>query len=301
MTVKVAIVGGGLMGTGIAQLLVARGHPVTVFEPSDEAREQIANKVELICRSIGESTDSLHRLTVTDKLSTAVADCDVVIEAAPEKPELKQTIYQELAQLAGPETILATNSSVIPVTRIAAELSDEVASRVVGMHFWNPPYLIPLVEVIQGERTSVETIQCALAFLEQAGKVPVHVKKDMVIGNRVHHALWREAVSLVATGAIDAKGIDDVIKNSFGIRLAALGPLENADLVGIELTQDVHRVVFPELCNETEPNPILQEMLDAGHTGMASGQGFYSWTQEAADAKRAELTTHLLNARQRDE
>lgn len=285
------------MGTGIAQLLLNSNYTVSVYEPVEAARSKVAPAVERISAAIGDSAGRLGALAVTDNLEAAVASCEFIIEAIPEKLELKQKIYAQLAELADPHAILATNSSVIPVTSIAEHLADEVAARVVGMHFWNPPYLLPLVEVIQGERTTPETILRSLEFLEDAGKAPVHVKKDMVIGNRVHHALWREAIALVASGAIDAAGIDNVIKNSFGIRLAVLGPLENADLVGIELTQDVHRVVFPELSNETEPNPVLQAMLDAGDTGMASGRGFYEWTPETADAKRAALTEHLLGAR----
>lgn len=295
MNHRIAVIGAGLMGVGITQLLAAQGKTVLLFDPIEKAREEASKRLLAICEAIGDSSDCLRNVSVSDSLEDALQTTDFVIEAAPEKLHIKQDIFSKLARHAPSDAILATNSSVIPVTSIAAQLDDKAAERVVGMHFWNPPYLIPLVEIIQGERTSLNVVERCMDLLAAVGKEPVHVKKDMVVGNRVHHALWREAISLVAEGAIDAAGIDLVIKKSFGLRLPILGPLENADLVGIELAQDVHREVFPHLSNDTEPNPMLQEMLDAGSTGMSSGQGFYSWTPESAAAKRRELTEHLLS------
>jgi len=297
MSAKVTVIGAGLMGAGIAQLLLAKGHDVTLFEPMEEARTTAASRVEGICEAIGDSADCIDRLTVTGNIEQAVSDAQWVIEAAPEKLELKQALFGDFVRCSPSEAILATNSSGIPVTSVSQRLDDIDAARVVGMHFWNPPHLIPLVEVIPGARTGEESVQRAIEFLRAAGKSPVHIRQDMVVGNRVQHALWREAIALVAAGIIDAEGIDTVIKSSFGLRLPVLGPLENADLVGIELTQAVHRDVFPKLSRETVPDPLLQKMLDAGETGMASGKGFYDWTPESAEAKRKQLNDHLLRMR----
>lgn len=294
MTSRVAVLGAGLMGSGIAQLLASHGKRVNLFEPFEEAGRRALGNIRSICSAIGEPDDCLDRITVTGDLAEAVSTVGFVIEAAPEKVELKQDLFAQLVRHAAADATLGTNSSVIPVSTVAKNLDDVDAARVVGVHFWNPPYLVPLVEVIQGERTSPEVVQRAMELLGEAGKDPVHIRKDTVVGNRLQHALWREAVSLVAEGAIDAAGVDTVIKKSFGMRLPVLGPLENADLVGIELTQDVHRVVFPQLCNDSEPNPLLQQMLDAGKTGMNSGSGFHDWTPETAAAKRELLTRHLL-------
>ncbi len=294
MTSSVAVIGAGLMGNGIAQLMAAHGMNVMLYEPFDDARHAAKDKILSMCSAIGDPDECVDRITFSGDLEASVGSVDFVIEAAPEKIELKQELFASLADITPSSTLLGTNSSVIPISRIAKELDDADAARVVGVHFWNPPYLVPLVEVIQGERTSLETVESAMRLLRMAGKDPVHIKKDTVVGNRLQHALWREAVALVASGAIDAEGVDTVIKKSFGLRLPVLAPLENADLVGIELTQDVHRVVFPELCNDLEPNPILQQMLDSGRTGMNSGQGFHHWTPETAAAKRELLTRHLL-------
>jgi 3-hydroxybutyryl-CoA dehydrogenase len=294
MTSSVAIIGAGLMGNGIAQLMASHGMNVMLYEPFRDARQQARDKILSICSAIGDPDDCVDRISFTGELEEAVASVGFVIEAAPEKIELKQELFAKLASLTPSDTLLGSNSSVIPISTIAGELDDADAARVVGVHFWNPPYLVPLVEVIQGERTALETVQAAMELLRGADKDPVHIRKDTVVGNRLQHALWREAVALVASGAIDPEGVDTVIKKSFGLRLPVLGPLENADLVGIELTQDVHRVVFPELCNDTDPNPILQQMLESGRTGMNSGQGFHEWTPESAAAKRELLTKHLL-------
>lgn len=293
MTSRIAVLGAGMMGSGIAQLLAACGKQVKLFEPFEEAQLRALDNIRSICNTLREPDDCLDRIAVTGDLGEAVASVDFVIEAAPEKVELKQELFEKLVRFAASDTVLGTNSSVIPVSTVAKHLDDADAARVVGVHFWNPPYLVPLVEVIQGERTSQDAVQHAMQLLGEAGKDAVHIRKDTVVGNRLQHALWREAVSLVADGAIDAAGLDTVVKKSFGLRLPVLGPLENADLVGIELTQDVHRVVFPQLCNDPEPNPILQHMLDAGETGMNSGRGFYDWTPETAAAKREGLTRHL--------
>jgi 3-hydroxybutyryl-CoA dehydrogenase len=294
MISSVGVIGAGLMGSGIAQLFAASGKQVQLFEPFEESQRQAKENIRSICKAIGDSEDCVERIMVTGDLAQAVETVDFVIEAAPEKIDLKQDLFLKLARLSRPEAILGTNSSVIPVSTVAGQLDAADAARVVGVHFWNPPYLVPLVEVIQGERTSDQTVQSTMELLREAGKEPVHIRKDTVVGNRLQHALWREAVALVAEGAIDAAGVDTVIKKSFGLRLPVLGPLENADLVGIELTQDVHRVVFPQLSNDLEPNPLLQQMLEAGKAGMNAGSGFYDWTPETAAAKRELLTRHLM-------
>jgi len=294
MTHLIAVIGAGLMGSGIAQLLAAKGQSVVIYEPFDEVRKATPARIHEICDIVGDDTACVDEITFCSDLEAALDGVDFVIEAVPEKPDLKQALFAELAQFTTDDTILCTNSSVIPVTKVAAQLSDQAAGRTVGTHFWNPPYLIPLVEVIEGERTVSATVEAAMNLMKLVGKEPVQVRKDMVVGNRLQHALWREAVSLVAEGAIDASGIDTVVTKSFGLRLPVLGPMMNADLVSIELTQDVHREVFPQLCSDSEPSSILQEMLDRGAGGMKSGEGFYSWTSESGAALHARLAQHLL-------
>jgi len=274
---QLAVVGAGLMGGALAQLFSAAGWTVRVSDPDAGALARLPDGV----------TGHLE-------MAKAVADADFVIEAAPEKPALKQSIFVQLAALTGPQCVLATNSSVIPVGTVTTLVDDLNAQRIVGTHFWNPPELIPLVEVIQGPRTGLAAIETALAILRGVGKQAVHVRRDVVPGNRLQHALWREAMALVDEGVCTPEDVDTIIKNSFGLRLAVLGPLENADLVGLELTADIHKVVLPQLSRATEPAAGLLERLQSGARGIASGAGFYSgWTEAKVAALRARLVAHV--------
>ena len=187
-------------------------------------------------------------------LGDAVSEADYVVEAVLEDLPLKQKLFAEIEQKVRPDTILASNTSVIPITRIMEGLKDR--SRALGTHWWNPPFLVPLVEVIGTQWTSQHAIDWTIALHKAAGKMPVHVKKDVpgFVGNRLQHALWREAIALVEHGICDAETVDTVIKASFGRRLAVLGPLENADLVGTDLTLAIHKTVLPAI--ESRPGPV---------------------------------------------
>jgi 3-hydroxybutyryl-CoA dehydrogenase len=279
-TPVIALIGAGLMGRGLARIFRGAGWPVSVWDQDAAALEQL-------CREVPGTRAGRD-------LADTVRGAVLVIEAIVEKAEIKQALFEELASLSAPATLLATNSSVIPVATVAARVPDEDAHRVLGTHFWNPPDLIPLVEVIQGPRTAPASVERVLTLLKAAGKEPVHVHRDVVPGNRLQHALWREAMALVDEGICSPQDVDHIIKRSFGARLAVLGPLENADLVGLELTRQIHEVVLPSLSRAIEPSPGLKARLIQGHTGIASGQGFYSgWTDSSVGALRARLTTHL--------
>jgi len=167
--------------------------------------------------------------------------------------------------------------------------------RVLGTHWWMPPYLIPLVEVVQAEGTSDESIATMMALLVSIGKTPVHVRKDVpgFIGNRLQHALWREAIALVESGVCDAPTVDMVVKSSFGRRLAVIGPLESADLVGTDLTLDIHENVLFDLNRSTEPLPNLRDLVSEGRLGFKTGEGFRKWTPAEQQEVRARVTAHL--------
>jgi len=226
-----------------------------------------------------------------------VGRADYVTEAAPEKLELKQSIFADLVKLAPTAAILASNTSVIPIHRITEGLPS--AERMVGTHWWNPPALIPLVEVIQSVRTSEGTVRATMALLKATGKSPAHVTKDVpgFVANRLQHALWREAIAMVREGVCDAATLDACVKNSFGLRLAVLGPLENADLVGLDLTLDIHKTIIPELNRSDRPDPYLEAQVAAGHLGFKTGMGFRAWSEDEMSALRRRLAAHLLEAR----
>ena len=290
---QIAIIGAGLMGHGLALVFARGGHDVVITDAFAQARDTVKARVAATLAGLGETADCVDRITVAPDLVIAVRDADVVIEAAPEELALKQDIFLQLERAACQGAILASNTSVIPIGQIAAHV--QAKHRVIGTHWWNPPYLVPLVEVIQADGTAPETVSRMMALLAALGKVPVHVKKDVpgFVGNRLQHALWREAVALVEEGVCDAQTVDLVVKNSFGRRLAVLGPLENADLVGTDLTLDIHNNVLAHLNHRPGPSPYLQGLVDGGDLGFKTNQGFRSWTEDQKATLRAQVSQHL--------
>jgi 3-hydroxybutyryl-CoA dehydrogenase len=293
---SIGIVGGGLMGAGIAQVFASAGHRVSVFEPAAEIRHSVNSRIGELLRQYGLDATSAAAVTVTGDLREAVAQADYVTEAAPEKLELKRSVFADLVRLAPAQAALASNTSVIPIHRIAEGLP--TAHRIVGTHWWNPAGLIPLVEVVQSAHTSMTTVQYTMDLLRSIGKAPAHIAKDVpgFVANRLQHALWREAIAMVGEGVCDAATLDACVKNSFGLRLAVLGPLENADLVGLDLTLDIHKTIIPELNRSSGPDPYLEAQVAAGRLGCKTGAGFRTWSPAQIAELRAQLATHLLNA-----
>ena len=277
---KVGLIGAGLMGGGLARLFVKAGWIVSVFDPDRAALDRLGAQ--------------LPGVRLTQQLSEAVGDVDLVVESAPEKPALKQSIFADLAAAARPDTILGTNSSVIPVGVVTEKLSDADARRAIGLHFWNPPDIIPLVEVIRGPRSGDAALETALRWMREIGKDAVPVNKDAVPGNRMQAALWREAIALVEEGICTPEDVDIIVKRSFALRLAAVGPLENLDLIGLDLGADIQNVVLPTLSRATAPSPELTERIARGELGGKSGNGFYrGWTEDKLTALRARLVAHV--------
>jgi 3-hydroxybutyryl-CoA dehydrogenase len=290
---KIGVVGAGLMGHGIAYLLAAAGHTVAIHDPSAEWRASLPARLASARELLGGDPALLDRISAQDRMAPAMKDANFVFEAAPEKLALKQEIFAELENLTAPDTILASNSSAIPSTEIGAKLKHR--ERVLGTHFWNPPHLVPLVEVIQNEKTSEQTVRRTMALLRDAGRNPVHVKRDLpgFVGNRLQHALKREAIALVAAGVCDAETIDEVVKSGFGARMAVLGPMEQSDLVGLDLTLDIQNVLLASLDRGTEPTQFLKDKVAAGKLGMRSGEGLRQWTPESAEAVLERLRRFL--------
>jgi 3-hydroxybutyryl-CoA dehydrogenase len=292
---KIGVVGGGLMGHGIAYLLAAAGHQVAVFEPSAEIRASLAARLRAIVDLLADDPALLQRITAHDALAPAVQGAAFVFEAAPEKLPLKQHIFADLEKLTTPDTILASNSSAIPSTEIGRHLAHR--ERILGTHFWNPPHLVPLVEVVQNEKTSPDVVERTAALLRGAGKTPVHVRRDVpgFVGNRLQHAMKREAIALVAAGVCDADTVDVVVREGFGARTAVLGPMEQSDLVGTNLTLDIAEVLYADLDRTPGPHPYLRDIVAAGKLGMKTGEGLRKWTPEQADAVRKRLSHFLAD------
>jgi 3-hydroxybutyryl-CoA dehydrogenase len=293
---QIAVIGAGLMGHGIAQVFALAGRQVTI---TDVVPENLATAKARIARNLKDldlDPTAVERVTPCSSLAEAVRTADFVVEAAREDLDTKRALFAEIEAHAPAGAILATNTSVIPITAIMAGVKD--GARTVGTHWWNPPFLVPLVEVISTDRTSQATVDATIALHAEVGKVPVHVKKDVAgfVGNRLQHALWREAISLIENGICDAATVDTVIKASFGRRLAVLGPIENADLVGTDLTLAIHQTVLKDIESRPGPSPYLERLVASGKLGMKSGEGFLKWTPEQQQQLRTRVFTHLAAA-----
>lgn len=295
---RAAIIGAGLMGHGIAQVFATAGHSVRITDADEKALNEAPQRISASLAELGiEEASVLARIKLTPSLAETLDDCTVVIEAVPERIELKRALFGQIAETAPRDAMLATNTSSIPVTEIGRDLPDHARRRLVGLHWWNPPVLVPLVEVIRTEFVDPAFFDRAFELMRLVGKEPVRVEKDIpgFIGNRLMHAFWREAISLVDAGVCDADTIDLVVKRGFGLRLPVLGPMENADLVGLELTRDVQRVILPYLAKSSEPSPLLDRLIAERKLGMRTGEGLRKWTPEQITTTKRDLSGHLLN------
>jgi 3-hydroxybutyryl-CoA dehydrogenase len=221
-----------------------------------------------------------------------VQDVDLVIEAIIEDLAIKQRLFGRLATLA-PNAVLATNTSVLPVGAVTERVEDP--SRAIGTHFWNPPDLIPIVEVVPSDQTDPVTVDRVVALLTEGGKLSVRVERDVpgFIGNRLQHALWRESIALVAEGVCDAATVDLLVRNTIGLRLGTLGPLENADYIGLDLTLAIHEAVIPSLNREPHPSALLRKLVGDGQLGARSGHGFLDWPPGTRERTAARLAEHI--------
>ncbi len=306
---NVSVVGAGMMGHGIAQIFALQNYQVYLHDVKEEiltrAIENIrANLTLMVSRGIGAKSKiepAISRLKTTTDLGEAAREADFVVECVLENLELKQGVFQELDRLCPADAILATNTSVMSITEIASKAKRR--ERIVGTHFWNPPYLIPLVEVVKGADTSDAVVEATYQLLKGLGKHPVKCLKDVpgFIANRLQHALWREAISMVEHGIADAAAIDEAIKNSIGIRLGVLGPLETADMVGLDLTLAIHDYILKHLEASPGPSPLLREKVERGELGFKSGQGFQTWTPERAEESRRNLVEYLIDWTKRNQ
>ena len=285
-----AVIGAGTMGHGIAQVFAQAGLQVALTDKDAhvlyKARQRVQVNLEAVCRHNPASGDggrvasALARITTTSDLAEAVSQAEFVIEAVIEELDVKRVVLRQLEEHCPANTIITSTTSSYRVRDLGIALDHP--ERFLVTHFWNPPYVIPAVEVMPGDLTSMEAIQTTLALLGRAGKIPVVVKKDVAgfIGNRLQHALRREAIAIVAQGIASAQDVDLVARLSFGLRMPIVGPLETVDLGGLDLTQAIQAYLLPKLDRSTEPAQLLKEKVAAGELGAKAGKGFYDWSPE---------------------
>lgn len=294
---NICIIGAGLMGHGIAQAFAEAGHYVSIFDEDDTALSNVPHAIQKnLQKTDSNLSKTLKNITLCKDLKTATLSSNLVIEAITEDLTIKQNLFVTLEQLAPQTAILASNTSVIPISEIGKHLGDQAKKRLVGTHWWNPPHLIPLVEIIKTSHTDDIVFESTFDIIHELGKKPVKVLQDIpgFIGNRLQHAMWREALFLVSTGVCDVETIDTVVKNSFGMRLPFLGPMENADLVGLNLINQVHQFLFPHLCNEQNPRPLIENLIKNGNTGINSGKGLQNWPENKAEKLQEKIKENLI-------
>ena len=290
---RIAVIGAGLMGHGIAQVFAAAGHAVTLTDADPGSLASADGRIRANLRALGHDEAAAERVTVCGDLAIAVAEADFVVEAAAEDLAVKQSLFARVEAAAPSDAVLASNTSSIPITRIVAGMAHR--GRALATHWYNPPFLVPLVEVVGTEWTDPDILAQVIELHRAIGKTAIHVRRDVpgYIGNRLQGALWREAIALVQEGVCDAETLDTVVKASFGRRLAVLGPLENADLIGTDLTLAIHRVLLPDLDRTPGPLPLLERLVAEGRLGAKSGAGFRDWTEAELAALRQRLFDHL--------
>jgi 3-hydroxybutyryl-CoA dehydrogenase len=287
---RVAVIGAGQMGPTLAVVTTLAGCATTLIGRSAESvasgrahfAAALAFMVETAIVTADEAAAAAGLLGTATDLAPA-AQSDLVIESIIEHLHTKQELFRTLDDLCPPEVMLASNTSGLRITEIAALMRRP--ERAVTTHFWNPGHLMPLVEVIQGERTAEETVQRACRFLLRCNKRPVIGRKDLPgqICNRLQQALLREAIYMVQEGIATADDVEEALKAGAGLRWPVYGPFEHSDVVGTRLSLAVQTAVLPSLCNSTEPAQLLYDMLDAGRLGIRSGQGFHDWTARSGD------------------
>ncbi|WP_028551144.1 3-hydroxyacyl-CoA dehydrogenase NAD-binding domain-containing protein [Paenibacillus sp. UNC451MF] len=273
----VSIIGAGTMGSGIAQLLASRNVNVLLVDQNEDALQRALGRIREQLHSLQEDVDQvISRIQLSTDIQS-VQDSWLIIEAVPENLSLKQHIFKQLESVCSSEAILATNTSGLPVSDIAAALN--YPGRLIGMHFFMPAHVVPLVEVIKGTATEAHTAEKVMEFLKQMGKKPVLVHKELpgFIGNRIQHALAREAISLLEKGVASAEDIDTVVRYSLGIRLLFTGPLEQRDWNGLDVHCHIASYLYEDLENRTEPSPLLTNKVEQGNLGVKTGKGFYDW------------------------
>jgi len=300
---NILIAGGGMMGKNIAFVFASNpAYTITVY---DLYETDVHGGIRSNCASLklaeGELEDRLSRIFFTTDLdSELIKSADLVIEAVFEDMDVKRQTFAKLEERCRPDTIFCTNTSGMSPSEISRDL--KYRERFVGTHFWNPGHLIPLVEVVKSDATSDETANTVMEVLAAVGKEPVLCKKDVpgFIANRMQHALWREAISIIENGIADAETVDKAVRYSFGLRLPQLGPIENADMVGLDLTYNIHDYILRDLEDSHKPSPLLQKLRDEGKLGFKSGEGFRKWTPEEIAQSNAALNEYLVGMLYKD-
>ena len=277
----VAVIGAGTMGSMLAMVFAAGGHSVALTDTDSDVLSRSRRRISDAASTWLEGRDVAADITLQPDLERAALHAKFVIEAATEDLETKQRLFADLERFAPPDAILCSNTSALPIRQVTALVKNR--ERVAGTHWFNPPHLIPAVEVIRGLHTSDETVTCLMEWLTGLGKVPVEVKDvPGFLANRLQMALVKEAMLCVSDGVASAEDIDRLFTHSIGFRLAAAGPLAVADFAGLPIYNRVFETLAEEFSDRFEAPSILTQLVAEGRTGTASGAGFLEYGDRSA-------------------
>lgn len=298
---KVAVAGTGMMGPGIAATYALGGHDVIMVSRTPENAAKGVAAVKSLLGVLADNglaerqaaTAAAGRLTSSTSPEDAARSAQLFVESIQESLAVKQDYFAKL-DAAAPDTILCSNTSGISITEIAARCKKP--ERVLTTHFWNPPYLMPLVEVVVGKRTDMKIAETVVGLLKAAGKVPVLVRKDVPgqLGNRIQHAMIRECMHIVAEGICTPEDVDLAVKAGVGLRFPTYGVFEHADMVGLELVKAVQDYVVPDLATTKGAHPVHNQKIAKGETGVKAGKGFLDWPAGKAEEVRARRDAFLI-------
>ncbi|CAG2135355.1 3-hydroxyadipyl-CoA dehydrogenase [Cupriavidus yeoncheonensis] len=281
------VVGGGTMGADVAVVLTRAMCHTTVIEPDAGRAGALPGRVAANLAAIGRAEGAQRLAVVPDLDAVDWSSVDLVIECIPERLELKQALFADLCARARPDAVLASNSSSFPISAIGDGLAGR--GRMLGLHFFMPAHLVPLVEVVMGTGSDEACADALIAFMRRCGMVPVKVRQDLpgFLANRLQHALSREAFSLIDRGIASAEDVDAAVRFGFGFRFLAVGPVLQRDHAGIDVHAAAGATMYPTFCNDDHPARCLSERAADGRHGMKRGEGFYAWTPETIAAERA--------------
>lgn len=282
---QVAIVGAGTMGAGIGLCFAQAGYDVSLFSKTNAGLDRAKNRLKqsaatftkekLFTPDIEDIT--LKQIRYTTRLENCLNNAQFVLESVPEQLKLKQDLFRQMELLCPTDTILATNTSGLGITEIAFVC--EYPERVIGLHWANPAEIVPLVEVIRGKQTTNDNIDLTFKLAENIGKMPVKIEKEVpgFASNRLQFALLREALHLVESGVVTAQDVDKVLKGGIGFRYPWLGPLETADLGGLDVFYSISEYLFEKLSKMETPPSFFNQVVEKGKLGIKTGEGFYKY------------------------
>ncbi len=298
---KAAIIGLGTMGPGIAATLARAGIAMRCFDANAEQRASAAPRFQVaasVLAGLGMPDQSKgEAIVVCDSLADCVSGADLVLENVSEKLEIKAEVFRQAEAAVGKECILASDTSGIPISKIQDFVA--VPERVVGMHWSNPPHIIPMIEVIAGAKTAPKVVDWTVNLIKGIGLLPVVVKKDVpgFVENRVLYALLRECVDLVEQGVIDAEGLDTCVSWGIGYKLSVVGPMALLDMAGLDIYQAVGSYLNKELCSRGDVAKFVTDRTGQGKLGIKTRGGVFDYTPERIAELQARRARKLVAAR----